>query len=168
MVGRQAEGGHPPRTGVGRVRRRRGRRGPALILYLDTSALVKLYVREERSGLVRARVAAARLVSTSRVAYPEARAALARRHREGGLGASGLRRARASLERDLRALVLVELDEILAREAGELAERYALRGLDAIHLASALGLGRLLGATPAFLAFDEQLSAAARAEGLAG
>jgi hypothetical protein len=44
-----------------------------VILYLDTSALVKLYVREEASGDVRAHVTRAVAVSTSQVAYPEAR-----------------------------------------------------------------------------------------------
>jgi uncharacterized protein len=33
------------------------------------------------------------------------------------------------------------VDEQLAREAGDLAERFALRGYDAVHLASALSLG---------------------------
>jgi len=127
---------------------------------------VKLYVREEGSGVVRSHVASAELVSTSRVAYPEACAAFARRHREGGLGAAGLRRAVAALDRDLAALVVIELDEMVAREAGRLSEQHALRGFDAIHLASALTLGRLLGSTPAFAAFDDRLVAAAVAHGL--
>ena len=56
---------------------------------------------------------------------------------------------------------------MLAREAGRIAERLALRGFDAIHLASALEFGRLLGASPRFLAFDARLAGAAATEGLA-
>jgi predicted nucleic acid-binding protein len=38
-------------------------------------------------------------------------------------------------------LVIVGVDEALARRAGELADECALRGYDAVHLASALALG---------------------------
>ena len=38
-------------------------------------------------------------------------------------------------------LVIVGVDEALARRAGELADERALRGYDAVHLASALALG---------------------------
>lgn len=136
------------------------------MLYLDTSALVKLYVREASSSEVVARVARTDAVATSRVAYPEARAALARRHRGGGFGATALRRAVSALDRDLGSIVIVELDDALGRRAGNLAEQHALRGFDAIHLASALELAQLLGTPPEFLAFDDRLTAAARAEGL--
>ena len=54
-------------------------RGPAVILYLDTSSLVKIYVAEQGSKDVQALVAQATVVATSRVAYPEMRAAFARR-----------------------------------------------------------------------------------------
>lgn len=137
-------------------------------LYLDTSALVKLYVQETGSADVAAHVEHATLVATSRVGYPEARAALARRHREGGLTAAGLRHAVSGLDLDFEAYVVVELVDPVARRAGALAERHALRGSDAIHLASALELGQLSGAAPLFLAYDTRLSAAAAAEGLLG
>ena len=55
-------------------------------LYLDSSALVKLYVVEDGSSLVRQFVDQAEIVSTSLVTYVEARAALSRRRREGVLG----------------------------------------------------------------------------------
>lgn len=138
-----------------------------MILYIDTSALVKLYVSETDSRDVKDRMRQARMIATSRVAYPEARAALARRQREAAITRAGLRQAIAALDGDLAAYVIVELSDGLAREAGALAERHALRGFDAIHLASALELSRLTGALVAFLAFDERLTAAAKAEGLA-
>lgn len=53
------------------------------------------------------------------------------------------------------------VSNLLPREAGEMAERHALRGFDAIHLASAKRLeGRLDDLR--FLAFDDRLSDAAK------
>jgi len=51
-------------------------------LYLDTSSLVKLYVAEAGSDVVRQLVAEAAVVATCVVAYAETRAALARLRRE--------------------------------------------------------------------------------------
>jgi predicted nucleic acid-binding protein len=136
------------------------------MLYLDTSALVKLYVDEADSRDTRTRVASADAVATSRVAYPEARAAFARRQREGGITKPALARVRAALDRDLERFVVVELSAKVARRAGELAERRQLRGFDAIHLASALELSELTGAEPDFLCFDLALRGAAADEGL--
>lgn len=139
-----------------------------MILYLDTSAMVKLYVTEKGSGDVRKRLRRADHAATSRVAYPEARSALARRCREGTLTSEGLRRAVSALDRDMGSLVIVELHEGVARRAGELAERHSLRGFDAIHLASALELGHLINSSPVYLTFDERQALAAASEGLPG
>ena len=135
-------------------------------LYLDTSALVKLYVREAGSSAVSRHVQAANRVLTSRVAYPEARAAFARRHREGAFPARSLRRVVARLDHDWAAYVVVDLLDSVARRAGVLTESRALRGFDAIHLASALEIATLLGEPVTFLAFDARLATAAAAEGL--
>ena len=56
-----------------------------MILYLDTSALVKLYIEESGSQEVKKALEEARIVSTSRVAYVEARAGIAMKYREGEL-----------------------------------------------------------------------------------
>jgi uncharacterized protein len=137
-----------------------------LILYLDTSALVKLYVRVPGTDETRARLDDASMVATSRVAYPEARAALARRQREGGITRAALPRTVSALDRDLERFIVVELSAKVARRAGELAERRALRGFDAIHLASALEVEQLTGSTPSFWCFDDRLRQAASVEGL--
>jgi predicted nucleic acid-binding protein len=137
-----------------------------LILYLDTSALVKLYVREAGTDDTRAQLDAASMVATSRVAYPEARAALARRQREAAITRAALARAVAALDRDLGHFVVVELSAKVAKRAGDLAERRALRGFDAIHLASALEVEELTGVVPTFCCFDDRLREAASAEKL--
>jgi predicted nucleic acid-binding protein len=137
-----------------------------LNLYLDTSALVKLYVREAGSAAVSRHVLAAERVFTSRVAYPEARAAFARRHREQAFSERSLRSIVSRLDRDWPAYVVVDLLDPVARRAGILTESRALRGFDAIHLASALEVATLLGEPVRFLAYDTRLATAAVAEGL--
>ena len=57
------------------------------------------------------------------------------------MSATGLGRARKEFESLQSELVLVGIDSPLARQAGELAEEFGLRGYDAVHLASALALG---------------------------
>jgi len=106
------------------------------------------------------------MIATSRVAYPEARAAFARRRREAAITARALARAVAALDRDLERFVVVELSAKVARRAGELAERRGLRGFDAIHLASALEVEELTGLTPEFFCYDLPLREAAAVEGL--
>jgi predicted nucleic acid-binding protein len=113
-----------------------------VILYLDTSSLVKLYVEEPGSGDVHRLVEQAEIVAASVVAYPEARAALARRRRERSLTATAHRRAKAALDADWPHVLALDVSGALARSAGDLAERHRLRGFDALHLASYLAFAR--------------------------
>ena len=135
-------------------------------LYLDTSALVKLYVGEPGSETVRGLVKSHDLIATSRIAYPEARAALARRQREGGLTPEEQSLAVAALDRDMDALVVVELLPRVAQRAGELAEELSLRGFDAVHVASALEFRHIVSTEVTFLAFDKRLNGASLQVGL--
>jgi predicted nucleic acid-binding protein len=135
-----------------------------LIAYLDTSSLVKLYVEEKNSTLVRRLVERAELVATSVVAYAEARAALARQQREGGLTAAGYDRAKADFERDWPRYLTIEVSEAVYRSAGDLAEKHHLRGFDSLHLASYLSLYSEGARQIRFSAFDEAMNRAARRE----
>jgi predicted nucleic acid-binding protein len=135
-----------------------------LIVYLDTSSLIKLYVEEEGSGLIRELVERAELVATSVVAYAEARAALARQRREGGLTAAGYDRAKADFERDWPRYLTIEVSEAVYRSAGNLAEKHHLRGFDSLHLASYISLYRDGARQIRFSAFDGTLTRAARKE----
>jgi predicted nucleic acid-binding protein len=112
-----------------------------VILYLDTSSLVKLYVHEPGSEDVGRLLEKAEIAATSVLAYPEARAALARRRRESSLTPTAHRRARAALDADWPRILALDVAEPLAKSAGDLAERHRLRGFDALHLASYLSIG---------------------------
>ena len=137
-----------------------------MILYLDASALVKLYVHEKESDLVRASLVRAPLAATCRVAYVEVRAALARAAREKRIPGRDLREVTGALDQDWGSYVIVEVTESLVREAGELAEQHGLRGYDALHLASALTLVEEGASEVAFACYDTLLDGAARKEGL--
>jgi len=136
-----------------------------VILYLDSSSLVKLYVEEADSPAVRRWSGDAVVLATSRVAFAEVVAALARRRREGSLDDAAFQSATARLATDWADIAVVEVNEIAA---GHLAVRHALRGFDAIHLAAVLDMREAAtGARLAFTSFDVRQVAAARAEGLA-
>ncbi len=132
-----------------------------MILYLDTSSLVKLYVEEAGSEAVRRLATGASRVAVSIVAYPEAHSAFARRSRERGLTPAGFRSAKTAFDRDWSRMVRLAVTEDVYRAAARLAERHALKALDSLHLASYLFLRRRLprgGA--AFSSFDRRLNRA--------
>ena len=134
-----------------------------MTLYLDTSSLVKLYVAESDSARIRAHVDRATIVATSAIAYPETRAALARRHRERALNPAAFSAAKRKLEADWPKYLTVQVTEALCKNAGLLAERFALRGYDVVHLASFLEVARAAGVAEAeFSSFDDRLTDAAR------
>jgi hypothetical protein len=123
-------------------------------VYLDSSALVKIVVREKESEALLAFVAANPARVTSAVSVTEVRRAIGR------LPGRRAQADRARLVLDGMALLAVDL-EILDRAAG--LGPPELRTLDAIHIASALSLG---GDLRAFVTYDERQLAAARKAGL--
>lgn len=134
-----------------------------MTVYLDTSSLIKLYVEEPGSDAVLQLIDDATVVSTSLVAYPETRAALARLRREGRLAAAAFRTAKRDFEQQWHAYLSIEPTVTVCLEAGELAERYGLRGFDAIHLASFAEIARRAGIERTrFSSFDDRLTRAAR------
>ena len=134
-----------------------------MTLYLDTSSLVKLYVAESGTDDVRDRVDQATIVATSTIAYAEARAAFARRRRERALRPAAFAAAKRTFEHDWPKYLAVEVTEALCREAGNLAERYGLRGYDSVHLASFIEVARHAGIPDTeFSSSDDRLSSAAR------
>ena len=137
------------------------------MIYLDSSALLKIWVYESQSEDVRRAFENADQAATSAIAQVECRAALARLRRTGLLSEQHTALALAQQDADLQALIQHHVTGGILDDAGQLALRHQLKSLDAIHLASALTL-RLLSATAplVFMTFDLKLSRAAAAEGL--
>ncbi len=135
-----------------------------MTLYLDTSSLFKLYVEESGSDDVRHELAEADTVATSGVSYPEARAAFARLRRDGRLTPATLRVVKRDFDADWSRFAIVEPTVALCRAAGELAERYGLRGCDSIQLATFLEVAREdVRSETRFSSFDRALNRAATA-----
>jgi predicted nucleic acid-binding protein len=83
--------------------------------------------------------------------------------RGGRFSAAAHRRAREDFESLQGELSLIGIDAGLARQAGQLAEEFNLRGYDAVHLASALCSGQLV----TLVSWDEDLRRAAVENGCA-
>jgi predicted nucleic acid-binding protein len=139
-----------------------------VILYLDTSALAKLFIAEPGSQQVAAAVGSSLAAATHRIAYVEMHATLAKAVRTGRIETSTLEPRLREFEDRWASLEVVEATEALVRRAAGLAIRYGLRGYDSVHLAAALAVRETLGETVIyrFAATDGRLNDAARRAGL--
>ncbi len=118
---------------------------------------------EDGSELVADLWASPHPAASSILSYPEGRAALAAAGRGGRLGADAGSRALGDFDSLHGELSLIGIDAQLAHEAGQLAEKFALRGYDAVHLASALAAGELT----TLVSWDHDLRRAAKRSGCA-
>jgi predicted nucleic acid-binding protein len=138
-----------------------------MILFCDTSALLKLYILEVGSEHLRTLVQEADAVAVCRIAWAEAYAALSRRAREVPEDAAAIEQAKVALADDWLHFVVLEIDQALVERAGEYADTFALRGYDSIQLAAAFEAGRV-SQTPIFFAcYDTRLNKAAKLLGMA-
>ena len=137
-----------------------------MILYLDASALVKLFVAEGRSREVQAVAQVAGICATSRIAYVECLAALARREREGA-PAGRVQEVRERFLTHWPEFMVVELGLGVLTRSGGYARQYGLGPCAAIHLASAVELRETMPDL-VFACFDAALARAAADLGLRG
>lgn len=135
-----------------------------MAVYFDSSALFKLVMVEDGSDLARSIWSARAQRVASPLAYAEVRAALAAAARASRLSGARLRAGVVNFDRIWDRISSLSLDEQIARRAGHLAERHALRGPDAVHLASALSIE---GPDVIIATWDRALSRAASAAGCA-
>lgn len=131
-----------------------------MIVYWDTSALVPLLIDEPTSPACREVWRASDEGAVLLLARVEASAALAAGERLGRITATAADHALAALDVLFTQLHVVAIDEGLAREAGRLARRFALRGYDAVHCAA----GRLLSSPELVVASGDRALLAAWSE----
>lgn len=137
--------------------------------FLDTSALVKLYVRElGTDGLLHvARDPQNQLVILALSAI-ELRSAIRRRERAGDLVGDTAATILSTLDNHLKGrLISVPLTDAILDTARDMIDRYPLRAYDAVQLAACISLR--LAATfdrLMFVCSDKQLLEAARSERL--
>lgn len=138
-------------------------------LYCDTSALLKLYLREAGSEEFNSLVEGRGDILVSDLTVTEVVSALVRRSRQGDLGPDAVGRIRHAVARSLEDGTCQRVDLIPAvhRHAERLIVRLSevsdisLRAGDALHLALAVS-----ARAASFASFDRRLAAAARAVGL--
>ena len=140
-----------------------------MILYADTSAVVKIPLHEDGTEMVGAWFEQAEQVASSVITYAEACAALGRNDRLRGSDPNALRGQVAELDAQWREFLLLPVSD---RAAGRIALEHGLRGMDAVQLAAALALRAGIaeqapGAVVVFAAFDRRLLEAAEREGFA-
>jgi uncharacterized protein len=110
------------------------------LVYFDSSALVKLLAEEAGSDLAAELWDGCDAALSSRLAYPEVRAALAASARSHDITQTELDATERDWDSYWAATRPVELTAAVERHAGQLARDLALRGADAVHLASALAI----------------------------
>ncbi len=137
-----------------------------MILYLDTSDLVKLYAEEKNSDRIRKLVENCTVVATSIISYAEARAAFAKKFREKGFEEKAYRQIIKDLNRDWENYFILNISEDIVKSAGNLSEKHGLKGFDALHLSSALFLKKNSSLSIVFSCSDLRLKKAARSEGI--
>jgi hypothetical protein len=140
------------------------------LYYLDTSALVKLYVQEAGTqsllGLTGSSNNRFAVLSLARV---EMHSAVRRRQREGDLDAQNADHILVRFDHHFEARFIRQLiNEALLDIAVALLDRYTLRAYDAVQLAGCIVLRTSSGYdAPIFVCSDRRLIGAAEAEGLA-
>ncbi len=138
------------------------------LYYLETSALVKLYVREPGTDrlLQLANDSVENRFAVLTLSQVEFRSAIRRRERAGDIDPKlvGMILDRFQQHLETRFLRQVLTDAVLDG-ASEMIDRYALRAYDAIQLAGCLALKTTSGSESlAFVCSDQELLEAARSE----
>ena len=140
------------------------------LYYLDTSALVKLYIREPGTDrlLQLASNPAENRFAVLVITPVEARSAVRRRERAGDIDAKTANQILDRLQRHMEnRFIRQALNEMVLGEALEMIDRYALRAYDAVQLAGCLALRTIDTESPIFVCSDQHLLHAARSELLA-
>ena len=140
------------------------------LYYLDTSALVKLYIREAGTErMLQLAANAQHKFAILALASIELHSAVRRRERAGDLQKPAADHLLASFRRHLESKFLRQpINEPVLETALALLDRHSLRAYDAIQLSGCLILRATTGMEPpVFLSSDEEQLRAAEAEGLA-
>ena len=143
------------------------------IHFLDSSAVVKRYVSERGTAWVQSLFdpAAANRISIAAIAGAEVVSAVARKAHGGGMTTAEASRAIRAFTFDFRRdFEVLEVNSVLIERAMGLAERYALRGYDAVQLAAAKAVhsaALIAGIPMTLVSSDMELNSAATMEGMA-
>jgi predicted nucleic acid-binding protein len=137
-----------------------------LIIYLDTSALLKRYVREPGSDELKNWLNSAEVAGSSILTRSEMISALSRAEKGGYLSSEQALELRKLFYEDWSNIAEIAISELLIRRAEALAWEFKLCGYDSVHLAAALLWQEILQAPITLATFDRQLWEAGQRAGL--
>ena len=137
-----------------------------MILFFDTSALMKLYAQEQHSDWTRRQVTSSSHCAVSQITWVEMCAALALKARTRQIHAADARAAMERLKVEWPIYTRLTLDHALLNTAGEFAIQFGLRAYDSVQLATARLAHQQLGGSMAMCCFDNQLNGAAEKLGI--
>ena len=136
------------------------------MIYLDSSALVKRYAEEAGTDFVKSILSTDRLMTTSKLTYPEILSALMRKVRAGEIKRKRFDDIVDRFEKDWNHVLVLEFHNELLQIVKPLIEKHPIKSADAIHLSSALWLKLSSKIDVTFVASDLNLLKAAQAEKL--
>lgn len=157
---KKAQAAYAPQA-AGTATRVAARDGEARLMF-DASALTKRYASEAGRDRVLMLFEAASELLVAAHCKTEVASALLRRRRDGSLPAPEFDRAWAAAQRDVADMTLVPLDAHVERFAFAAMEQGPLRGMDALHVGSALA-----SRVDLFVTADRRQAQVARGMGLA-
>lgn len=137
-----------------------------MIIYADTSALVKLFIAEKHSAITRNTFQNAQALGTGLLTRAELGSALARGTKRGLLSETEAQEARRWLQLVWPTWIRIAMTENLVLHAEFLAWEYALRGYDSVHLAAAQIWQEKIEQDVTLATFDQELWEAAPMAGL--
>lgn len=137
-----------------------------MIVFFDTSAMMKRYLAETGSDAVAELWSDASLIVASHLLYAEMLATFARKRREEPKNATTIAQMQDAFHADFQTMTRIAIDDDVHRRVDDLLGRHPLRGADAVHLASAVLVRDVLQEQVTFACADARLVEAARAEGL--
>lgn len=127
-------------------------------VFFDTSAFIKRYISEAGTDAVLNWCDQATEIGLSGIALPEIISAFCRLHREGKITDTQYRQLKSLLLADIEDAAICDLTPAVLAQTISSLEKNVLRGMDAIHIGSAIALK-----ADVFISADKrQLEAAAR------
>lgn len=137
-----------------------------MILYMDTSALVKRYILEQGSQEINGIIEKAGAVGSVMLTRVEMASAFSKAIRMEWVDATGVENAWRDFQDQWQSFVRLSVTPVLVDRASGFARQYGLRAYDATHLAAALIWQEILEAPVTIATYDRELWLASEKAGL--
>jgi uncharacterized protein len=109
-----------------------------MIPFIDSSVITKRYIKEKGSEAVNDLFVSSESIYVSSISFPEVISALCRLQREGKISGAQYHKIKNLFIQDFEDFDICEMIPQVIAQSTHLLEKYPLRAMDALHLASAL------------------------------